>query len=170
MKFGTRFCMTPEFSGVAPTVACSFRQPPRSGIELSQFFKLVQLLTSVTLSSASDRWSWTLHGLGVFSVKSAREEIDKHVLVISPSHTRWSKVLPIKLNIFWWRMLLDRLPTSCSMSLDLVRLFGRWWNIHVPSFGDHSSWDSLFKGLTLTSFQKWSIEASFVSMWWHLEV
>ncbi|GJZ83238.1 RNA-directed DNA polymerase, eukaryota, reverse transcriptase zinc-binding domain protein [Tanacetum coccineum] len=169
------------------------------GIELSQFFELVQLLTSVTLSSASDRWSWTLHGLGVFSVKSAREEIDKHVLVIAPSHTRWSKVLPIKLNIFWWRMLLDRLPTrsnlynrgidipcvlcpnceagiesrnhlffSCSMSLDLVRLFGRWWNIHVPSFGDPSSWDSWFKGLTLTSFQKRIIEASFVSMWWHI--
>nr|GEZ09505.1 RNA-directed DNA polymerase, eukaryota, reverse transcriptase zinc-binding domain protein [Tanacetum cinerariifolium] len=183
----------------APTVTCSFRRPPLSGIELSQFFELVQLLTSVTLSSASDRWSWTLHGLGVFCVKSAKEKIDKHVLVVAPSHTRWSKVLPIKLNIFWWRMLLDRLPTrsnlynrgidipcvmcpnckpgiksrnhlffSCSMSLDLVRLFGRWWNIHVPSFGDPSSWDSWFKGLTLTSFQKRIIEASFVSMWWHI--
>nr|GEV22513.1 RNA-directed DNA polymerase, eukaryota, reverse transcriptase zinc-binding domain protein [Tanacetum cinerariifolium] len=184
---------------MAPTVTCSFRWPPRSGIELLRFFELVQLLTSVTLSSASDRWSWTLHGLGVLCVKSAREEIDKHVLVIASLHTIWSKVLPIKLNIFWWCMLLDRLPTmsnlynrgidipcvlcpnckagiesrnhlffSCSMSLDLVRLFGHWWNIHVPSFGDPSSWDSWVKGLTITSFQKRIIEASFVSMWWHI--
>nr|GEU38281.1 RNA-directed DNA polymerase, eukaryota, reverse transcriptase zinc-binding domain protein [Tanacetum cinerariifolium] len=146
------------------------------GIKLSQILELVQLLNSVTLSSASDRWSWTLHGLGVFSVKSAREEIDKHVLVAAPSHNRWFKALPIKLNIFWWHMFLDRLPTrsnlynkgidipcvlcpnceagieSCnhlffsgSISMDLVHLFGRWWNIHVPNLGD-----------------------SFVSMWWHI--
>ncbi|GJW02620.1 RNA-directed DNA polymerase, eukaryota, reverse transcriptase zinc-binding domain protein [Tanacetum coccineum] len=156
----------------APTIDCYFRRAPRSGIELSQFLELVQLLNLVSLSLASDRWSWTLHGLGVFSVKSAREEIDKHVLVAAPSHTRWSKVLHIKLNIFWWRMFLDRLPTrsnlynkgidipcvlcpkceagiesryhlffSCSMTVDLVRLFSRWWNIHVPNLGDPSSWD-----------------------------
>ncbi|GKD15809.1 RNA-directed DNA polymerase, eukaryota, reverse transcriptase zinc-binding domain protein [Tanacetum coccineum] len=109
----------------------------------------------------------TLHGLGDLSVKSAREEIDKHVLVVSSSHMRWSKVLLIKLNVFLWRMFLDRLPTrinlsnrgldipcvlcpncradvetrnhlffSCSMSLDLFRLLGRWWNIQIPSFVD----------------------------------
>nr|GEW92491.1 RNA-directed DNA polymerase, eukaryota, reverse transcriptase zinc-binding domain protein [Tanacetum cinerariifolium] len=86
-------------------------KPPRSGIKNSQFIELGQILSSISLSSISDRWSWTLHGLGDFSVKSAREEIDKHVLVVSPSQNRWSKVLPIKLNVFSWRMMLDRLPT-----------------------------------------------------------
>nr|GEX40302.1 RNA-directed DNA polymerase, eukaryota, reverse transcriptase zinc-binding domain protein [Tanacetum cinerariifolium] len=62
--------------------------PPRSGIENSQLLELVQILSSISLSSASDRWSRTLHGLGEFSIKSAREEIDKHVLVVSPSHSR----------------------------------------------------------------------------------
>ncbi|GJV06477.1 RNA-directed DNA polymerase, eukaryota [Tanacetum coccineum] len=121
-----------------PNAALSFRRPPRSGD---------------------------------FSVKSAREEIDKHVLVVSSSPMRWSKVLPIKLNIFLCRMFLDRLPTrinisnrgldipcvlcriceggglkpqaffsfSCSMSLDLVRLLGRWWNIQIPNFVDPTS-------------------------------
>nr|GFB29743.1 RNA-directed DNA polymerase, eukaryota, reverse transcriptase zinc-binding domain protein [Tanacetum cinerariifolium] len=72
----------------ASNVASSFRRPPRSGIENSQFIELGQILSSISLSLVSDRWSWTLHGLGDFSVKSAREEIDKHVLVVSPSQNR----------------------------------------------------------------------------------
>nr|GFD02167.1 RNA-directed DNA polymerase, eukaryota, reverse transcriptase zinc-binding domain protein [Tanacetum cinerariifolium] len=51
----------------------SFRRPPRSGIENSQFIELGQILSSISLSSVSDRWSWTLHGLGDFLVKSAIE-------------------------------------------------------------------------------------------------
>nr|GEZ62234.1 RNA-directed DNA polymerase, eukaryota, reverse transcriptase zinc-binding domain protein [Tanacetum cinerariifolium]GEZ62239.1 RNA-directed DNA polymerase, eukaryota, reverse transcriptase zinc-binding domain protein [Tanacetum cinerariifolium]GEZ62258.1 RNA-directed DNA polymerase, eukaryota, reverse transcriptase zinc-binding domain protein [Tanacetum cinerariifolium] len=57
----------------ASSVASSFRRHPRSGIENSQFIELGQILSSISLSSVSDRWSWTLHGLGDFSVKLARE-------------------------------------------------------------------------------------------------
>nr|GFA08908.1 hypothetical protein [Tanacetum cinerariifolium] len=121
----------------ASNVASSFRWPPRSSIENSQFIELGQILSSISLSSVSDKWSCTLHELGDFSVKSAREKIDKHVLVVSPSQNRWSKVLPIKLNVFSWSMMLDRLPTS-SMPIDLTRLIGRWWNNHIPIFDDPS--------------------------------
>nr|GFA88055.1 RNA-directed DNA polymerase, eukaryota [Tanacetum cinerariifolium] len=69
----------------ASNVASSFRWPPRSSIENSQFIELGQILSSISLSSVSDKWSWILHELGDFSVKSAKEEIDKHVLVVSPS-------------------------------------------------------------------------------------
>ncbi|GJT78825.1 RNA-directed DNA polymerase, eukaryota [Tanacetum coccineum] len=93
-----------------------FNRRPRSGIEESQFQELSSLLYSVALSSSSDRWSWTLNGHGDFSVKSAREEIDKHLLITSSSSTRWSKLLPIKLNVFAWRMLLDKLPTRINLS------------------------------------------------------
>nr|GEW18094.1 reverse transcriptase domain-containing protein [Tanacetum cinerariifolium] len=74
------------------------------------------LLSSVVISSFSDRWSWTLNGHGDFSVKSAREEIDKHLLVTSSSSTRWSKLLPIKLNVFVWRMFLDKISTRINLS------------------------------------------------------
>nr|GEW45229.1 RNA-directed DNA polymerase, eukaryota, reverse transcriptase zinc-binding domain protein [Tanacetum cinerariifolium] len=102
------------------TVACkfqtsdfssSFRRRSRSGVEESQFLELSRLLSSVLLSSTCDRWSWSLNWLGNFSGKSAREFIDSHVLVTSSSPTRWSKVLPIKLNVFLWRMFLDKFPT-----------------------------------------------------------
>nr|GEV35354.1 cysteine-rich receptor-like protein kinase [Tanacetum cinerariifolium] len=68
----------------ASNVASSFRQPPRSGIENLQFIELGQILSSISLSLVSDRWSWTLHGLADLLVKSAREEIDKHFLVVPP--------------------------------------------------------------------------------------
>ncbi|GJU31820.1 RNA-directed DNA polymerase, eukaryota, reverse transcriptase zinc-binding domain protein [Tanacetum coccineum] len=57
-----------------------------------------------------------LDGHGDFSVKSATEEIDKHFLLTSSSSTRWSKLLPIKLDGFAWRMFLDKLPTRINLS------------------------------------------------------
>nr|GEY69233.1 RNA-directed DNA polymerase, eukaryota, reverse transcriptase zinc-binding domain protein [Tanacetum cinerariifolium] len=84
-------------------------------------------------SFPSDRWAWSLNGKGVFSVKSAREEIDKHLLVTSSSPTRWSNLLPIKFNIFSWRMFLDKLPTRVNLS-----------NRGLPGFDDlvMKSWNS----------------------------
>ncbi|GJU92999.1 retrotransposon protein, putative, ty1-copia subclass [Tanacetum coccineum] len=99
-----------------PNFVVSFRRCPRGGIEESQFQELSFFLSSVVLSSSNNRWSWTLNGHGDFSVKSAREGIDKHWLVTSSSSTRWSKLLPIKLNVFAWHMFLDKLPTMINLS------------------------------------------------------
>nr|GEZ04171.1 RNA-directed DNA polymerase, eukaryota, reverse transcriptase zinc-binding domain protein [Tanacetum cinerariifolium] len=98
------------------SISTFFCRCPRGGIEESQLHNISQLLSSVVLSSSSDRLSWTLNGNGKFSVKSAREEIDKNLLITSPSPTRWYKLLPIKLNVFMWRMLLDKLPTIINLS------------------------------------------------------
>nr|GEX93899.1 RNA-directed DNA polymerase, eukaryota, reverse transcriptase zinc-binding domain protein [Tanacetum cinerariifolium] len=59
---------------------------------------------------------WTLNGSGCFSVSSTRKEIDKHLLAMSSSHTRWSKVLPIKVNVFIWPMFLEKLTTCSNLS------------------------------------------------------
>ncbi|GJV04382.1 RNA-directed DNA polymerase, eukaryota, reverse transcriptase zinc-binding domain protein [Tanacetum coccineum] len=86
------------------------------GVDLMDFYKKVIGNASVALSPASDRFTWSLDGNGIFSVKSAREEIDKYFLINSSSSTRWSKLLPIKLNVFAWRMFLDKLPTRTNLS------------------------------------------------------
>nr|GEV38149.1 RNA-directed DNA polymerase, eukaryota, reverse transcriptase zinc-binding domain protein [Tanacetum cinerariifolium] len=107
-----------------PDFADSFRRNLRGGIEESQLeelslslsLSLSLLLSLVVLSSFNDRWSWTLNGHGDFSVKSAREEIYKHLLITSSSSTRWSKFLSKKLNIFSWRKFLDKLPTRINLS------------------------------------------------------
>nr|GEU48147.1 RNA-directed DNA polymerase, eukaryota [Tanacetum cinerariifolium] len=180
-------------------VVFSFRRAVRSGIEESQLMELLQILSSVVLSPASDRWSWTLHGLGEYSVKSAREKIDKQTLAAASSPTRWSKVLPIKINVFMWRMFLDRLPTrnnlvnrgvdvpsvlcpiceaevesrnhlflSCTMTVDFIRLFGKWWSIQIHSLVDPPSWEVWINSLRLKNLQKCVFEANFCSLWWHI--
>ncbi|GJW64961.1 RNA-directed DNA polymerase, eukaryota, reverse transcriptase zinc-binding domain protein [Tanacetum coccineum] len=108
-----------------------------------------------------------------FSVKSAREVIDKHVLITSSTPTRWYKVLPIKLNIFMWRMLLDKLPTRSNLAirgLDVPCSLCRWWNIQIPIFLDPSTWESWLNSLRLNTLQKLVLKASFSSLWWHIWV
>ncbi|GKC57895.1 RNA-directed DNA polymerase, eukaryota, partial [Tanacetum coccineum] len=95
----------------------SFRRSPRSGIEEEQLFLLISNTSSVILPNISDRWSWLLDPSGDFSVKSTREFIDDSMLPKTDVPTRWVKSIPIKINIFAWRVSLDKLPTRLNLSL-----------------------------------------------------
>ncbi|GKE97944.1 hypothetical protein Tco_0021295, partial [Tanacetum coccineum] len=64
----------------------SFRRNVRGGIEEQQLEHLVALLDSVILSNSNDRWVSDLNGDGVFRV-----------------------------NIFAWKLALDRLPTRANL-------------------------------------------------------
>ncbi|GJS49476.1 RNA-directed DNA polymerase, eukaryota [Tanacetum coccineum] len=65
----------------------------------------------------TDRWSWLLDPSGDFSVKSTREFIDDSMLPKTDVPTRWVKSILIKINIFAWRVSLDKLPTRLNLSL-----------------------------------------------------
>ncbi|GJW75381.1 hypothetical protein Tco_0134751 [Tanacetum coccineum] len=54
----------------------SFRRNPRSGVEEFQLDNLSRLVSTITLSSAVDRYVWSLENSGEFSVKSIRQVID----------------------------------------------------------------------------------------------
>ncbi|GJT08236.1 RNA-directed DNA polymerase, eukaryota [Tanacetum coccineum] len=69
-----------------------------------------------------DRWIWNLESSGDFSVKSARVFIDDSLLPKSDTSTRWVNVVPIKINIFAWRVFLDKLPTRLNLSLRGVNI------------------------------------------------
>ncbi|GJU53603.1 RNA-directed DNA polymerase, eukaryota [Tanacetum coccineum] len=62
-----------------------------------------------------DRWVWDLNGEGVFCVKDVRNLLDDCFLPKAPTATRWVKYVPIKLNVFAWKVHLDRLPTRVNL-------------------------------------------------------
>ncbi|PWA46631.1 RNA-directed DNA polymerase, eukaryota [Artemisia annua] len=67
------------------------------------------------MSGDERRWVWSGDGTRVFTVASGRSIIDTGTLVIDNTPTRWSKDVPIKINVFIWKLLLDKLPTRDNL-------------------------------------------------------
>nr|GFA46989.1 RNA-directed DNA polymerase, eukaryota [Tanacetum cinerariifolium]GFA47533.1 RNA-directed DNA polymerase, eukaryota [Tanacetum cinerariifolium] len=87
----------------------------------------------------SDTYVWSLFNDDSFSVNSVRKHIDEHSLPSLFSCTRWYKMIPKKVNVFMWRMLLDRLPNRLNQSsrgLDIDSISCMVCNGHVES-NDH---------------------------------
>nr|GEX82242.1 RNA-directed DNA polymerase, eukaryota [Tanacetum cinerariifolium] len=95
----------------------TFRRCPRGGVEQYQFDSMCSNLDEVILSHSRDKWAWSLDPAEEFSVKSARDFIDDLMLPKECTATRWIKCIPLKINIFAWRVYLDKLPTRVNISL-----------------------------------------------------
>nr|GEU89845.1 RNA-directed DNA polymerase, eukaryota [Tanacetum cinerariifolium] len=79
---------------------------------------------STILANAEDRWYWDLNGSGAFYAKDVLNLLDESFLPKDNIATRWIKFIPIKINVFAWKVYLDRLPTRLNL---LHR------GVHVPS-------------------------------------
>nr|GEX63822.1 RNA-directed DNA polymerase, eukaryota [Tanacetum cinerariifolium] len=77
---------------------------------------LMELLEGVMLGTYRDRWYWSLDGSGEFSVSSIKKVLDDNRLPYVSSQTRWSKEMPIKVNVTAWKVRLDCLPTRLNIS------------------------------------------------------
>nr|GEY11054.1 putative exostosin-like protein [Tanacetum cinerariifolium] len=73
------------------------------------------MLDTVILSNLEDRWRWDLNGSGSFRVSDVRNFLDDFFLPKDDRGTRWVKSIPIKINIFAWRVSLDRLPSRVNL-------------------------------------------------------
>ncbi|GJT66397.1 RNA-directed DNA polymerase, eukaryota [Tanacetum coccineum] len=93
----------------------SFRIPVRDGVERQQLIDLNLITGSILLSSSKDRRICDLSGDGEFRVKVARTKLDDIFLPSDSIDTRWVKYIPIKINVFAWRVRLDRLPTRVNL-------------------------------------------------------
>ncbi|GKB77897.1 RNA-directed DNA polymerase, eukaryota, reverse transcriptase zinc-binding domain protein [Tanacetum coccineum] len=100
----------------------SYRWDPRGGIEEEQQRLLHSCIGGVILPNMLDRWVWSLEASGEFSVKSVRSHIDDTLLPKEDVRTRWVNVVPIKINVFAWRVRLDKLPTRSNLSLRGVEI------------------------------------------------
>ncbi|GJU62373.1 RNA-directed DNA polymerase, eukaryota [Tanacetum coccineum] len=80
-----------------------------------QLENIQDLVRSKVLSNVDDRWAWDLNGDGDFCVKDARDLVDEVLLPKENVATRWIKTIPIKVNVFAWKLHLDRLPTRSNL-------------------------------------------------------
>nr|GEW34336.1 RNA-directed DNA polymerase, eukaryota [Tanacetum cinerariifolium] len=64
-----------------------------------------------------DRWVWDLNGSGDFFVKDVRSMIDDFMLPNDHVATRWIKCIPIKANVFAWKVRHDILATKNNLML-----------------------------------------------------
>ncbi|GJR74301.1 putative RNA-directed DNA polymerase [Tanacetum coccineum] len=76
-----------------------------------------EYLGQVQLGDRLDSWSWSLDDDGIFSVHVTRAHLDSCMLPSLTPCTRWWKILPRKVNVFVWRLTLDRLLTRLNLSL-----------------------------------------------------
>nr|GEW03144.1 RNA-directed DNA polymerase, eukaryota [Tanacetum cinerariifolium] len=63
-----------------------------------------------------NRWVWNSNGSGLFRVCDIRNLLDEKFLPKDEAATRWIKYIPIKINIFAWKVNLDRLPTRVNLA------------------------------------------------------
>ncbi|GKC38493.1 RNA-directed DNA polymerase, eukaryota, partial [Tanacetum coccineum] len=63
-----------------------------------------------------DTCTWSLGPNGTFTVKDARYRIDQNILPTLAHTTTWDKSIPRKVNVFMWRLSLDRLPHRLNLS------------------------------------------------------
>ncbi|GKA44017.1 RNA-directed DNA polymerase, eukaryota, partial [Tanacetum coccineum] len=96
-------------------VEFSLRRQVRGGVEAQQLVQLQDLIGSSVLVNTEDKWFWDLNGNGVFCVKDVRKLLDESFLPKEATATRWIKFVPIKINVFAWKVSLDRLPTRVNL-------------------------------------------------------
>ncbi|GKB84663.1 RNA-directed DNA polymerase, eukaryota, reverse transcriptase zinc-binding domain protein [Tanacetum coccineum] len=69
----------------------------------------------IRINSNQDVWQWKFVDEESFTVRSVRNSLEVILLPFSSTATRWCKILPIKVNVFVWRAMLNRLPTRLNL-------------------------------------------------------
>ncbi|GJT89434.1 RNA-directed DNA polymerase, eukaryota, reverse transcriptase zinc-binding domain protein, partial [Tanacetum coccineum] len=90
------------------------RRLPGGGEESSQFNALLSHIGGVVLSDQKDTWE-SLNTSTGFTVASVRTLIDANTLIVDSIATRWNRCVPIKVNIFLWRLVLNKLATRVNL-------------------------------------------------------
>nr|GEX06246.1 chaperone protein DnaJ 1, mitochondrial isoform X2 [Tanacetum cinerariifolium] len=133
----------------------------KRGVESQQHDHLSLLLDYVILSNMDDRWFWDLNGDGVFRVKDVRILLDEAFLPKMKVPTRWIKSIPIKVNVFAWKLFLDRLPTRSNLARRKVSIPSLACPLCDHAFEDYSH---LFFGCFVAKdVQK------LICRWWNLD-
>nr|GEV23945.1 RNA-directed DNA polymerase, eukaryota [Tanacetum cinerariifolium] len=128
----------------------------RGGAEEEKLSFLLSRIDGLILTNIPDRWVWSLEATSVFFIKSVRQLIDDSILSKEEVATRWVKVMPIKINVFVWRVHLDKLPTRLNLSFK--RKLKCWWELEDIDLASSNDW---INSSRLSKRLKESLEALF---------
>ncbi|GJZ25889.1 RNA-directed DNA polymerase, eukaryota, reverse transcriptase zinc-binding domain protein [Tanacetum coccineum] len=111
----------------------------RSDIGVHNIAYLHDMLLKVSLvdtHATEDSCLWSLANNGIFSVGASRRIIDAKLLPSLVISTSWDTILPRKVNIFIWRLSLDRFPHRLNLSsrgIDILKISCSSCNGNVES-------------------------------------
>nr|GEX13776.1 RNA-directed DNA polymerase, eukaryota, reverse transcriptase zinc-binding domain protein [Tanacetum cinerariifolium] len=132
------------------------RHEPRGGSESAQLNALKDAIGNVCLSDKKDSWTWSLDCCNNFFVASVRYMVDSQILVVDSSTTRWNRFISIKVNVFLWRLNLNRLHSRVNLDRkDLWALLAKWWELDIPICSNILEWDHDYKILEYSSIATW---------------
>ncbi|GAU16239.1 hypothetical protein TSUD_298710 [Trifolium subterraneum] len=79
----------------------------------------ILLLDFILQAHTSDQWVWRHDTFGGYTVKGAYQTLTSHsgVTLDSAADLIWHKQVPLKVSIFAWRLLRDRLPTKTNLAI-----------------------------------------------------
>ena len=138
------------------------RRTPRGGVESFQFCALKDVIENISLTDQRDSWQWTLDSSSGFSVASVRFLVDSHMLDTVNDATRWNKIIPIKVNVFLWRVKLNKLPSRVNLDRRGIEVD----SILCPSCqGDLETVNHSFFNCGMAK-ELWSLMAK----WWELDI
>jgi hypothetical protein len=91
--------------------------------EAGQLLELQDLLVAIQLEPGRlDRWRWIPGTIGLFTVNSCYKMLNQssNMALLDPNvldaiQNLWKNDVPTKVNIFGWRLLLDKLPTRATL-------------------------------------------------------
>ncbi|GJW06190.1 RNA-directed DNA polymerase, eukaryota, reverse transcriptase zinc-binding domain protein [Tanacetum coccineum] len=113
-----------------------WRRPVNGGRALADLNNLLMDIGSLNVEVDRDCVVSSLSTDGSYSVSFIRKHIDNCMIANSLPCTRWCTIIPRKVNIFMWRMLLDRLPHRLNLSsrgLDIDSILCPVCSEHVES-------------------------------------
>ncbi|GKB82119.1 reverse transcriptase domain, reverse transcriptase zinc-binding domain protein [Tanacetum coccineum] len=90
---------------------------PTPGPEASQLKDLLEILQQFAPSNFQDKWICILDNSKSYQVSFMRKFIEEKSMGMATAQTRWNKNLPIKINVFSWRLIRDRMPTHFNLDL-----------------------------------------------------
>nr|GEX02712.1 RNA-directed DNA polymerase, eukaryota [Tanacetum cinerariifolium] len=166
------------------------------------------LLTEAAVNIGCSVMKTTFKYLGVMVPKSVLNEMESlrrnffngmqdDERKITEVVMRWIKSIPIKINVFAWKLHLDRIPTRinfdrrgvqvpsilcpvCNVAhedtshlffscvVDTARLICRWWNLTWIPVGSYSDWMTWFNTIRLGFKIKGILEGVLYVTWWSL--